>query len=101
MTVTRLGDTSAAATVNYTTSDTAGAATCNTINGKASARCDYATTIGRLNFAPGETFKTINVAVTDDDYAEGDENFSVALTAANGVALGSPNIATVTITDNE
>ena len=101
LTVTRLGDTSAAATANYTTSDTAGAASCNTINGKASARCDYATTIGKLSFAPGETFKTINVAVTDDNYAEGDENFSVALTSASGAALGSPNLATVTITDNE
>jgi aldose sugar dehydrogenase len=101
VTVTRLGDISAAATVNYTTSDTAGAAPCNTINGQASARCDYATTIGRLSFAPGETFKTINVAVTDDHYAEGDENFSVALISATGAALGSPNLATVTITDNE
>jgi uncharacterized repeat protein (TIGR01451 family) len=101
VTVTRLGDTSAAATVNYTTSDAAGAATCSTTNGKASARCDYATTIGRLSFAPGETFKTIDVAVTDDNYQEGDENFSVALTSASGAALGSPNIATVTITDNE
>jgi hypothetical protein len=101
VTVTRLGDTSAAATVNYATSDAADAATCNTINGKASSRCDYSTTIGRLSFAPGETFKTINVAVTDDNYAEGDENFSVALTSASGAALSSPNIATVTITDNE
>ena len=101
VTVTRLGDTSAAATVNYTTSDTAGAAACNTINGKASARCDYTTTIGRLSFAAGEIFKTIDVAVTDDNYAEGDENFSVALTSATGAALGSPNLATVTITDNE
>ena len=101
VTVTRLGDTSAAATVSYTTSDTAGAAACNTVNGKASSRCDYATTIGRLSFAPGETFKTINVAVTDDHYAEGDENFSVALTAASGAVLGSPNVAAVTITDNE
>ena len=91
LTVTRLGDTSAAATVNYTTSDTAGAAACNTFNGKASARCDYSATIGRLSFAPGETFKTINVALTDDNYAEGDENFSVALTSASGAALGSPN----------
>jgi uncharacterized repeat protein (TIGR01451 family) len=101
VTVTRLGDTSAASTVNYTTSDAAGAATCNAINGKASGRCDYATTIGRLSFAPGETFKTIDVAVTDDNYQEGDENFSVALTSATGAALGSPNVATVTITDNE
>jgi uncharacterized repeat protein (TIGR01451 family) len=101
VTVTRLGDTSAAASVSYATSDTAGVASCNTIDGKASSRCDYTTTIGRLSFAPGETFKTIDVALTDDNYAEGDENFSIALTSATGAALGSPNTATVTITDNE
>jgi uncharacterized repeat protein (TIGR01451 family) len=101
VTVTRLGDTSAAATVSYATSDPAGSASCNTINGKASSRCDYSTTIGTVSFAPGETFKPINVAVTDDNYAEGDENFSIALTSASGAALGSPNTTTITITDNE
>ncbi len=101
VTVNRLGDTTTAATVNYATSDTAGAVTCNAINGKASARCDYATTIGKLSFAPGETFKTISIALTDDGYAEGDESFSIALTSATAAALGSPNTATITITDNE
>jgi hypothetical protein len=100
-TVTRLGDTSTAATVNYSTSDNSGATPCNVNNGNASSRCDYETTIGTLSFAPGETFKTIVVPVTDDTYAEGNENFFVNLTSATGSTLGSPNIATVTITDNE
>ncbi|PYS75038.1 MAG: hypothetical protein DMF73_02160, partial [Acidobacteria bacterium] len=55
VTVTRLGDTSTAATVNYATSDNAGG-NCNVNNGNASSRCDYSSTIGALKFAAGETF---------------------------------------------
>jgi hypothetical protein len=54
-----------------------------------------------LSFAAGETFKTINVPLTDDAYAEGNENFTIGLTNASGAMLGSPNVATITITDNE
>ncbi|HSQ23176.1 MAG TPA: PQQ-dependent sugar dehydrogenase, partial [Pyrinomonadaceae bacterium] len=101
VTVTRLGDTSLAASVNYSTSDSGGANNCNVINGNASSRCDYATTIGKLNFAAGETFKTIFVTLTDDAYGEGNESFTVGLSNPTGAILGSPNIATVTIADNE
>jgi hypothetical protein len=101
VTVTRLGDTSTAANVSYATSDNAGPSNCNANNGNASARCDYTSTVGTLKFAAGETFKTIVVPLTDDNYAEGNENFSISLTNAAGTALGSPNVATVTITDNE
>jgi aldose sugar dehydrogenase len=101
VTVTRLGDSSGAATISYATSDTAGASNCNVVAGTASERCDYATTIGKLNFAAGETFKTIDIPITDDAYAEGNESFTVALTSATGASLGSPNTATVTVTDNE
>jgi uncharacterized repeat protein (TIGR01451 family) len=101
VTVTRLGDTSTVATVSYATSDNAGPSNCNANNGNASARCDYTNTIGTLKFAAGETFKTIVVPLTDDNYAEGNENFSISLTNAAGATLGSPNVATITITDNE
>jgi aldose sugar dehydrogenase len=101
VTVTRFGDSSRAASVSYTTSDTAGASNCNALAGQASDRCDYSTTIGTLNFAPGEVQKTISIPFTDDVYAEGNENFTIALTSATGASLGSPNIAVVTITDNE
>jgi len=100
VTVTRLGDTSTAATVNYATSDNAGN-NCNVNNGNASSRCDYSSTIGALKFAAGETFKTIVVPITNDGYAEGNENFTISLSNASGASLGSPNVATVTITDNE
>jgi uncharacterized repeat protein (TIGR01451 family) len=101
VTVTRLGDTSTAATVNYATADNGSPNNCKLINGNASAQCDYTTTIGTLKFAPGESFKTIVVPLTDDNYAEGNENFSINLTGANGATLGSPSVTTVTITDND
>jgi glucose/arabinose dehydrogenase len=101
ITVTRLGDTSAAATVNYATSDNGSANNCNVNNGNASSRCDYTQTIGTLKFAAGETFKTITVPLTDDAYAEGSENFTFSLSNATGAILGSPNVTTVTIADNE
>jgi len=101
VTVTRLGDTSTAASVNYSTSDNSGTNNCNVANGNASSRCDYTRTIGTLHFAAGETFKTIVVPFTDDAYAEGNETFTINLTNASGALLGSPNIATITIADNE
>ena len=99
--VTRLGNTTGAASVNYSTSDSSGANKCNVNSGNASSRCDYGQTIGTLNFAPGETLKTIVVPLTDDAYAEGNENFTISLSNASGAILGSPNIATITIADNE
>ena len=93
--------TSTAAGVEYATSDTAGANNCNVINGNASSRCDYTTAIGKVNFAAGETFKTVNIALTDDAYAEGNETFSISLSNPTGASLGSPGAATINITDNE
>ena len=101
VTVTRLGNTSAAASVNYSTSDNSGTNNCNVANGNASSRCDYTRTIGTVQFAAGETLKTIVVPFTDDAYAEGNENFTISLSNASSAILGSPNIATITIADNE
>ncbi len=103
MTVTRTGNTTGMAAVSFATSDTAGANNCNVVGSVASARCDYETTTGTVNFAPGETSKTISVFLVDDSYDENDETFSVSLSspAGSGVALGSPGTAAVTITDND
>jgi len=103
VTITRAGNTSVPATVNYATSDTA-AINCNALNsGVASSRCDYETMVGTLNFAAGETSKTITILIVDDSYAEGAENFIVALSNASGsgVALGPPGSVIVTINDSE
>ena len=99
--VTRLGNSSSPATVNYFTSDNGGINNCNVMNGKASSRCDYTQTIGTLQFGAGETFKTVSIPLTDDASAEGNESFTVNLSNTSGAILGSPNIATITISDNE
>jgi len=102
VTVTRLGNTTVPASVSFATSDVA-SINCSAANtGAASSRCDYETTFGSLNFAAGETFKTISIPLIDDSYAEGNESFFVTLTnAGGGVVIGSPARTTVTITDND
>jgi aldose sugar dehydrogenase len=101
ITLTRIGDTSTAASVTYLTNDAAGLQNCNVFNGIASPRCDYINTLGTMTFAAGETFKTFSVPLVDDGYAEGNEGFTISLSNPSGAALGSPNTATVTVTDNE
>jgi uncharacterized repeat protein (TIGR01451 family) len=101
ITLTRIGDTSTAASVIYSTNDAAGLQNCNVLNSVASPRCDYINTLGTLTFAAGETFKTFSVPLVDDGYAEGNETFTISLSSPGGAALGSPNTATVTVTDNE
>ena len=99
--VFRLGDTTAATTVNYATSDTAGNNDCQTLNTlRASSRCDYQTTAGTLRFAAGETLKTLVVAIIDDSYAEGGEKFTITLSNPTGAGLGTFR-ATVNIGDND
>jgi hypothetical protein len=101
VTVQRSGNTAGSATVDYLTSDTAGANNCNVTNNVASSRCDYLTTLGTLRFAAGETSKTISIPIVDDVYAEGSEGFTIALANPSGATLGSPATATITITDND
>jgi hypothetical protein len=102
VTVTRLGNTSGAASVDYRTTDTdTFTVNCAAKNGAAFARCDFATVVGTINFAAGETSKTFSVPIINDGYAEGNETFSVVLSNAIGATLGSPSISTVTISDNE
>ncbi len=90
VTVTRTGDTTGAATVDYATTDAT-----------ASERRDYTTARGRLRFAAGETSKSFSVLITDDRYDDDAENFNVTLSNPTGATLGSPNTAPVTIADND
>ncbi|HLL75135.1 MAG TPA: Calx-beta domain-containing protein [Pyrinomonadaceae bacterium] len=105
LTVTRSGDASAAATVDYSTADsdafTVGCADAAGAAGAAYARCDFATTVGTLSFAPGEISKTVSVPVIDDAHAEGPETFQLRLSNATGATLGSFGVSTITITDND
>ncbi len=90
LTVTRVGDVSGSASVNYATADVT-----------ASERSDYLTAIGTLRFASGETSKTITVFIVNDSYGEGDESFNATLSNPVGGTLDSPSVATVTIHSDE
>lgn len=96
VTITRSGDASGSATVNYNTFD-------ETQAGHASQKSDYEIALGSVSFAPGETSKTFRILVVNDNFVEGDEAVSLALSnpTGTGVGLGSPNTAEVTITDND
>jgi len=66
-----------------------------TANGSATAGSDYTGLSGTLSFAPGETSKTVSVAVTGDTLSEANETFLVNLsspayaTLANAQGLAS------------
>ncbi|HSP63145.1 MAG TPA: ice-binding family protein, partial [Pyrinomonadaceae bacterium] len=103
LTVTRTGDTSGPASVGFATNDAAGLTNCNVFNGTASPRCDYEVTIGTVQFLVGETSRSFSVAIVDDSYAEGTENFTVSLNnpLPLGATLGTQSTTTVMIVDNE
>lgn len=90
VTVTRVGDITGAASIDYATSD-----------GTASARSDYEAAIGTLQFAANEATKTITILIVDDRFGEGPETFNVNLSNPVGCTLGSPTSFTVTINSNE
>ncbi len=96
--VTRSGDTSTAATVQYATVGSQPTRQA----GKATDRSDYTTAIGTLRFAPGERRKSFRVMITDDAYFDGIQSVTVRLgTPTGNVALGVLNTMTVDISDNE
>ena len=102
--VTRTGDTTAAAVVDFTTVDDladVGCADTQRNNHVAYARCDYATTVDTLTFAPGETDKTINIPLINDAFIEGNETFTIRLLNSSAAALGARSAATVTILDDD
>src|SRR5216684_3805624 len=102
ITLTRSGDTTSSASVNYATNDAAGLTNCNVFNGIASPRCDYENTQGTAIWAAGDaSAKSFSVAIVDDSYAEGTETFTISLNSPSGATLGAQSTATVTIIDND
>ena len=99
--VTRTDNTNTVSSVSYASSDTAGASACSVVNGSASSKCDYLKILGTLTFAVGETSKTLSIPISDDGFAEGPENFNIALSNPVGAILGAQSTAVLTITDNE
>ena len=75
--------------VNYMTAD-----------GTAVQGDDYQRAKGRLTFKPGETSKTIPLALADDKAAEGDETFVLRLHAAGDVTMESAEVS-LTIVDDD
>ncbi|MDO9420112.1 MAG: Calx-beta domain-containing protein [Herminiimonas sp.] len=71
-----------------------------TQDGSAKAGQDYVAGNGTINFAAGETIKTITISITEDMVFEGSENFLVNLSNAQNAQITSP-IGQGTIVDNE
>jgi streptogramin lyase len=91
LTVTRTGDTSIPASVNFETND-----------GTAVQKSDYTFNFGTLQFAPGDTSKTIQISLVNDVFVEGSETFFVNLSNPSpNFVLGTPSSIAVTITDDD
>ncbi len=100
ITVIRGGDTTTAVSVNYNTSADNGLP-CSTANGVATPKCDFTTALGTLNFAAGETSKTITILISQDSFVEGPETFSLTLSnPTGGTGLIGPATASITIADD-
>lgn len=89
MTVTRSGDISGTASVEYAT-----------VNSSATQKSDFEYAAGTLMFLPAETTKTVQVLVNEDAYLEGTENFNVTLSNPVGTSLGAKSTTTVSIIDD-
>ncbi|MCA8938839.1 MAG: VCBS repeat-containing protein, partial [Planctomycetes bacterium] len=70
--------------------------------GSASATLDFVNHSGTLNFAAGETQKTITMMIVDNMIYEASEDFTIVLSFPSaGLLLGTNSTATITITDDE
>jgi hypothetical protein len=71
-----------------------------TIDGTARAKEDYAAAGGTLTFQPGQTRRTISIAVEGDHKREANETFSVELSNALSATVDD-RVATVTILNDD
>jgi Leucine-rich repeat (LRR) protein len=91
ITVTRVGGSQGAVSVNYATSDDT-----------ATAGSDYTETSGTLDWANGDIAdKTFTISIIDDSDSENNETLIVSLNNPTGAGLGTPDTAMLTIKDNE
>jgi len=90
ITVTRTGNISGPATVDYTTAGVT-----------ASQRTDYTAAMGTLRFGVNESSKSFDVLISEDIKLEGTETFTITISNGSGQALlGSPSTASVVIADD-
>ncbi|OAD19111.1 Na-Ca exchanger/integrin-beta4 domain protein [Candidatus Thiomargarita nelsonii] len=92
ITVTRTGGTAGTVSVDYASTDDS-----------AIAGSDYTAVLDTLNWADGEaTAKTFTVNIIDDSTVEDQERLYLSLgNVTGGAAIGNPNTAALTITDND
>ncbi len=91
VTVTRNGDTSGPATVNL-----------RTVDNTATQKSDFIIAIRKLEFAAGETSKSVKILIVDDAFIDPSETFDVLLSnATGGFAPSGTNPVPVSIVDNE
>ena len=86
-------DRASASEVSVYWSSSDGTAGSGDYTGSATAR--------KVVFAPGETSKAVDIATVQDDTHEGEESFTVTLSAPEGATLGSKSSAVVTIADDD
>nr|WP_244329378.1 Calx-beta domain-containing protein [Tolypothrix sp. PCC 7910] len=83
-------------------SDGAVSVTVNLSNGTATAGSDYNSSPITVNFADGETSKTVTIPIIDDSILESNETINLTLTnPTNGVTIGTQKSAVVNIIDND
>jgi parallel beta-helix repeat protein len=98
ITVTRTGDTTGIATVNYATSN--GTATGGLAGSCGTSSVDFEQASGILSFASGDASKTFTVKLCSDLLNEiPDETVNLTLSNVTGATLGSPSSAVLNIND--
>ena len=88
--ISRMGGSDGKVTVDYITG-----------SGTATAETDYTTASGTLTFADGETSNSLSIPIADDADAESNETVEITLSNAVGGSLGSQNMTTLTILDDD
>jgi len=112
ITVERTGDASGTATIEIATVDDPAAVPCDpTIRdgagnlfpqGRAYARCDYATTIETVTFPAGDTQpRRFTIPLINDVHVEGNETLQLVLRNPQGATIGTQATATLTIIDDD
>ena len=91
ITLTRSGGSASGVTVDFITTD-----------GSATAGLDYSNATCTVSFAANETSKTVLVPIRNDSLDEPNETVLLSLSnPTGGASLGTPNTATLTITDDD
>jgi probable HAF family extracellular repeat protein len=99
-TFTRTGVTSGPLTVNFSVGGGSNPATFSSDYAQTGAT-SFTASGGTINFLSGETAKQITVNPTTDSAVEPDETVVLTVTSSTGYNVGSPSVATGTITNDD